>query len=260
MTVASKKHIVKRRMDDYVWREDTPVSRRLRCVLNRHFQRFDNVAIVGGMVRDFARVGKTGFTSDVDLVVDAPAQDVAKIAKAAGARTNAFGGFSLFEFGWNVDFWALETTWAIREGYVQALSLEDFTRSTFFNYDAIMYDIGRRSILCNDAYLAELNQRVMEVNLLPNPTIIGNLFRAVRRILLWNLTPGPMLSTFISDNLDEIGFRDIVKLDQRKSTSPFLHKYKNSYQLREAVVCKDYRRQMATFYGEQLSLPGMAQE
>ncbi|AVH43719.1 hypothetical protein [Agrobacterium tumefaciens] len=260
MTVASKKHIVKRRMDDYVWRDNTLASRRLRKVLESHFQRFDNIAIVGGMVRDFARVGKTGFVSDVDLVIDAPADEVADTAHASGAKGNAFGGFSISEPGWSLDFWALETTWAVRKGHVQANSLRDFTRSTFFDYDAIMYDVRRRTIVCDDGYLEGLHNRVMDVNLLPNPTTVGNLFRAVRRILLWELSPGPCLTRFIVDNLTDANFSDIVKADKRKSASPFLHKYQNALDLRDAVICPENRRRMSTYYGQQLRLPGFERD
>lgn len=257
MTVAAKPEIVKRRLDDYVWRDQTLASRRLRHVLTTHFFRYDNVAIVGGMARDFARVGKTGFNSDVDLVVDAPADAVAAMARSINARANAFGGYSIEELGWNVDFWALETTWAVRQGHVQAQGLADFTRSTFFNYDAVIYDLKRRRVLFDDCYLEGLRRREMEVNLLPNPTTMGNLYRAVRRILLWDLSAGEKLRSFITQNLDEAAFRDIVKVDNRKSASPFLFKYRNATELRNAVVCREYRVAMSTYYGEQLNLPGI---
>lgn len=257
MTIAAKPHIVKRRIDDYVWRDNTLASRRLRSVLTTHFDRFDNVAIVGGMVRDFARVGKRGFQSDIDIVIDAPAAAVADMAKSVRARTNAFGGHSMAELGWSVDFWALETTWAIREGHVIAGSLADFTRSTFFNYDAVLYDLKRRRVLHDDSYLDGLQRKVMEVNLLPNPTIIGNLYRAVRRILLWDLSPGDLLASFIADNLDNASFREIVTTDNRKSATPFLHKYKSVAELRDAVISHEYRLAMSTYYGEQLDLPGL---
>ena len=257
MKVAAKSHIVKRRIDDYVWRDNTLASRRLRYVLGTHFGRFDNVAIVGGMVRDFARVGKQGFKSDIDLVIDAPMEDVADMARSVHARTNVFGGHSITELGWNVDFWALESTWAIREGHVTACSLTDFTRSTFFDYDAVLYDIKSRQVLHGDSYLEGLQRKVMEVNLLPNPTVIGNLYRAVRRILLWDLSAGERLKSFIADNLDGAGFRDVVAMDKRKSSTPFLYRYKSAAELRQAVVCRQYRRAMSTYYGEQLDLPGL---
>lgn len=258
MTVASNSHIVKRRIDDYIWRDNTLASRRLRLVLRTHFSRFENVAIVGGMVRDFARVGKLGFKSDIDLVIDAPVEDVADMAQGLQAKTNIFGGHSITQHGWNVDFWALGSTWAIREGHVKAGSLADFTRSTFFNYDAVVYDIRNRRVLHEEAYLNDLERKVIEVNLLPNPTVIGNLYRAVRRILLWDLSPGERLRTFVIDNLDSVAFRDVVSMDKRKSATPFLYKYRSASELREAVICRQYRRAMSTYYGEQLALPGIA--
>lgn len=257
MTVAPRISILKRRMDEYLWWDEHSANRRLRLVLEHHFQMFENVAIVGGMVRDFARVGSAGFNSDVDLVVDAPAGEVADMANTAGARVNAFGGYSIEKQGWSIDFWALETTWAIREGHVHGDRLEDFTRSTFFDFDAIMYDVRRRRIICDDNYLSRLNSGEMEINLRPNPTIVGNLFRAIRRVLLWDLSAGPELKSFITDNLDAKAFADVVRADNRKSASPFLHKYKSWSELRNAVVSREYRRGMATYYGEQLNLPGL---
>lgn len=257
MMVAAKSHILKRRIDDYVWRDNTLASRRLRYVLGTHFARFDNVAIVGGMVRDFARVGKQGFKSDIDLIVHAPVEEVADMARSVRAKTNIFGGHSITEQGWNVDFWALESTWAVREGHITAGGLTDFIRSTFFDYDAVLYDIKSRQVLHGDSYLEGLQRKVMDVNLLPNPTVIGNLYRAIRRILLWDLSAGERLKAFIADNLDSTGFRDVVAMDNRKSSTPFLYRYKNATELREAVTCRQYRRAMSTYYGEQLDLPGL---
>lgn len=260
MTIAPTTAILKRRLDRYLWWDENLANKRLRAVLEYHFSQFDEFAIVGGMVRDFARVGKTGFVSDVDLVVNAPDAKVADMAKAVGARVNAFGGYSISSQGWNVDFWALGNTWAVREGLVEAKTLGDFTRSTFFNYDAVVYDVRRRRVLCDESYLDRLHGKEMEVNLLPNPTIVGNLFRAIRRVLLWDLSAGPRLKAFIDQYLDNEAFREIVRMDQRKSASPFLHKYKSVSELKEATISKEYRRAMATYYGKQLDLPGISTE
>ncbi|WP_368517100.1 hypothetical protein [Rhizobium sp.] len=257
MTIAAEPRIVKQRMDEFIWREKAPAAKRLRGLLKDHFLKFDRVAIIGGMVRDFARVGKTGFRSDVDLVIDAPVEAVTDFASRFGAKPNTFGGYSSQIADWKIDFWAMETTWASREGYVDVKSLEDVTRCTFFDWDAILYDVRARQVVCSDIYLELVRSKRLEISLLPNPSAIGNLYRAVRRLLLWDLEPGPKLSDFIALHLNAQTFEAIVREDYKRSVAPFLHRFKDVSDLQGAVNNSDRRRRLSTFYAKQLPLPGI---
>jgi len=209
---------------------------RLSEVLSIFMRRFEDVAILGGMVRDFARVGAPGFHSDVDLVIDAPADVVSDFSRQIGARTNAFGGNSVILDGWEVDFWAMETTWAAREGHVVLSRLEDVPRSTFFDHDAILYHLGRRQVICDEGYVSRQHLNSIEINLEPNASINGCLYRATRRMLGWEMKAGPRLESFIDRNLNPEAFAAMAETERRKNATPIVQSFLHVSGLREVLL------------------------
>lgn len=215
------------------------------------------MAIVGGMVRDFARRGREGFSSDVDLVIDADPNDVAALAGQLNAKPNRFGGFSWVSGSWKIDFWALHTTWSYREGHAEISVLEDIIRCTFFDWDAVMYDLSTRTVFCDKAYLERLRSGCLDINLMATPSIQGNLLRAVRRLLLWDLEQGPRLAEFIDKHLDQESFAQIAATNRSLYGDTLVSGLGGEQHLRSVLSCKEGRNSLATFYGRQLDLPGL---
>ena len=201
MPAAPNKLALKRRLDRYFWANNTAEMVFLRRVLDEKFTAFDRVAVIGGLVRDFAREGRSGFSSDLDLVIDAPQDSVARLAALLNASSNRFGGFGCRYGPWKIDFWALETTWARKHVHVE--SLEDIVYCTFFDWDAGAYDLKAKKLICPDDYLSRIRKKTLDINLLPNPSPLGNLLRAVRRLMTWKVQAGPLLAEFISEHLDD---------------------------------------------------------
>ena len=249
---------LKRRIDDYL-RDDALPIRRLREILATRFQPLGPVAIIGGLVRDIARRGKVGFRSDIDLVVDAAPESVAALALTLGATPNRFGGFSSIQPHWKVDFWSLPNTWAAAVGLVQVQSLADLVHTTFFDCDAICYEIGKRRLHALPGYLERINKRSIDVNLLPNPSIDGNLLRASRRILLWGFRPGPGLQNFITRELNEHSFARIVETERSLYPNSVLDHFASAFGLCEALL-NDRAPMMFPAFGEQLDFPGFDDE
>ncbi len=236
LDIADSVSEIERRLAAFIWEDSSPRCVSLRNVLSKFTDRFENVAIIGGMVRDFARVGAPGFHSDVDMVIDAPSPEVAEFATALGARVNAFGGFSLISDGWEVDFWPLGSTWALRAGHVELNSLQDVIRSTFFDHDAIIYDIGRRRVICDDGYVGRQPLNTLDINLMPNPSVHGSLYRAARRILGWELSPGPKLRAYIDQNLNEDAFKSMCSTELRKNATPIVQTFSSAADLRTRIL------------------------
>lgn len=234
MSTAPNKSALKRRLDRYFWANETGEMVFLRRVLEDRFAAFDRIAVIGGLVRDFAREGRAGFRSDVDLVIDAPADRVAALAAELGATSNRFGGFGCKQGPWKIDFWALETTWARRHVSVQRL--EDIVACTFFDWDAIAYDLKGRRLICADNYLGRIRKRTLDINLLPNPSPMGNLVRAVRRLVLWKLQAGPSLQGFISEHLDEAALRFIQEKEAELYASPVSTRWSTADKARAALL------------------------
>lgn len=234
MSTAPNNFALKRRLDRYFWANETGEMVFLRQVIEARFAQFDRIAVIGGLVRDFAHEGRAGFRSDLDLVIDAPADRVAALAAQLGATPNRFGGYGCKQGPWKIDFWALETTWARRHVSVQ--KLEDIVSCTFFDWDAIAYDLKARRLICSDKYLDLIRKKTLDINLLPNPSPMGNLVRAVRRLVLWKVQPGPSLQRFISEHLDEEALRFIRAKEAEIYTSQVSIRWNTADEAKAALL------------------------
>lgn len=251
-TAPSRTHI-KRRVEDYLFREKSLPLERLRQTLTTKFLPLGRVAVLGGLVRDIARRGPAGFKSDVDLVIAASPTRVAKLARDLEASENRFGGYSMSTPHWKIDFWALRNTWAHKQGHVHILHMEDVIKCTFFTYDAIAYDISERQIYAHEDYVADLLTGRLEINLLPNPSTQGNLVRAVRRMLAHNLRAGPILRQFLDAHLTESAFTHIVTKELELYGNSHAVLYPDVEVLREALFFLNARERGSS--RDQLSLP-----
>ena len=255
MTTAETLPKVKRRVDDYLWREDGLPIRRLREVFATQFEPLGPVAIIGGLVRDIARKGKVGFQSDIDLVIDAEPASVAALAAKLDATPNRFGGFSSIHPHWKIDFWSLPNTWAAAVGLEQVNTLADLVNTTFFDCDAICYEVQKRRVHAKPDYLERLAGRIIDINLLPNPSIDGDLLRATRRILLWNFRPGPGLRAFIERELNNESFGRIVATEQAIYQNDVIGTFSGPNELADFLLGDEMPAQFFGF-GQQLELPG----
>jgi len=215
MYPASNLRMVEHRARKYLLDDPDSALIELRRFVESNILSIGRAGILGGLVRELARIGRVGFRSDVDLVIDAPASDVAEVARFLGAEPNRFGGFCFRHPLWKVDFWALETTWAIKQGLVAVSELDDVTQCTFFDCDSIFFDLNSNRVSASTHYLARLRSKILEINLLPNPSPEGNLVRAVRRLLYWDFLPGPKLKAFIIEHLDRKQLARLIETEHK---------------------------------------------
>lgn len=256
MSVAASIPVLKNRIYKYLREAGSP-HRILREFLHVELKEFDRIAIVGGLVRDLARKGKVGFKSDIDIVIDGDVGKVADLARRLSATPNRFGGFGWTSDRWKIDFWALGTTWAATHGHVDVKELGDITKTTFFDCDAVCYEYRAKTIHASPEYLARLHARTIDINLIPNPSVEGNLLRAARRILLWGFRPGETLRTFIDDHLNEASFRSISDTEAVLFQSPVTQAFDGAAELKAALLADNLISLLNTAANEQLILPGL---
>ena len=257
MMIARDEKALKRRVDDYLWRDKSKTVSALRQVLIKEFSDFDNVSIFGGMIRDIARSGKRGFRSDVDLVIDAPAAQVRELASRLSAKPNLFGGFGYASVRWEIDFWALETTWAYRNGHIQASSIDDLMSGTFFDWDAVHYNIRRRTLHSQCGYLEKVRSRTLGVNLINTPSALGNAVRAVRRMIMWDLKGTPFLLDFVEHVLISEGIEAFISYEHRKHNGSVCEMYPNRHVLLDALNTGNRQTHSLGGSPRQLEFPGV---
>jgi hypothetical protein len=159
------------------------------------------VAVVGGMVRDMARVGESGFCSDVDFVVEADPQALAGFMALQAVRRNRFGGYCVDGGSQAMDVWALEDTWANRMGLARTGGIEGLLGTTFFDWDAAIFFPSNNSVVLKDGYVEGLRLGVIELNLRETPNGLGAVARTLRALVGWRATLGPRLSEFLVSGL-----------------------------------------------------------
>lgn len=245
MSTAPSKEALKGRLDRYFWANNTGEMEFLRQVLKDRFIGFERVAVIGGLVRDFAYGGRSSFRSDLDLVIEAPKDRIAELASSLRATPNRFGGFGCKQGPWKIDFWALETTWARK--YIPLNSLEDIVSSTFFDWDAVAYDLKEKKLICSEDYLFRIRSRTLDVNLLPNPSPLGNLVRAVRRLMIWQVQAGPLLTDFIEQHLDDDALRYIQAKELELYPAAVSTRWTTAADAKKDLFCESGDRTEAQF-------------
>lgn len=195
-----------------------------------------DVYVIGGALRDLAFFGADRRpTSDIDIVVTGSSSDVDRIARNLQATQNRFGGYGIKSGGMKVDFWAFENTWAKVHRQAEIKKVDDLLKSTFFDWDAILYNVFDKKIIAKPNYVDIMRGRVIEINLLSNPSPHGNLVRALRRLVMYDLRPGKRLKWFVNDGLRRYDWQRIVDtekgayhnsfLDQFESARDFSHRF-----------------------------------
>lgn len=257
MLIARDEKILKRRVEDYLWRDKSKTVSALRNTLVEEFGDFEKVSIFGGMIRDIARDGKRGFRSDVDLVIDAPAEQVKELAAKLAAKPNLFGGFGYTSTRWEIDFWALETTWAHKQGHIKASSVDDLMEGTFFDWDAAHYDLKSRKLHAQPGYLEKIRSRTLGVNLVKTPSALGNAVRAVRRVLLWDLKASQNLLDFVEQVVSDEGIEALSHYEKRKYQRSVCEVYVERSRLLEALAAGNSKVHSLRGSPRQMELPGL---
>lgn len=189
----------------------------------RELQCMGRVVVIGGMLRDLALFGNAEFCSDLDFVIDPkdPGHFEERML-SIGARINRFGGYALPCRKWKVDVWALRQTWAHSAGHVKVRTFGDLRKATFFNCDAIIYDVSTKKINTTEDYFDRLRKLELDVNLRPNPNPLGNAVRAFRYALLKGFLWAPDLAKFVSEVLEEFSWDRVIERENRSFNSRYI--------------------------------------
>lgn len=186
-------------------------------------QQQGGVAIFGGLLRDLALWGGEEFYSDIDLVVDNRASvDLDPVLERWRPTLNAFGGYRCSVGRWVFDFWPLESTWAFRKGLVAGQVFRDLLQTTFFNWDAIVYDLSDKRLIVNTEFLRDLSEKRLSINL---GTVANELSATVRTLrLLAEASPKlePSLASFLYERINRFGLDEILWADAKRNSKRLL--------------------------------------
>lgn len=175
------------------------------------------VAAIGGLVRETGVYGRSSPRCDFDFAVEVKEPvKLAKLLQSHAWNRNRFGGFKLRIESIDLEFWDIQQTWAHRAGHVTVNCLEDIANTTFFNIDAVLCPLQKgESIIASEAAISGLNERLLDINLLPNPNPLGAAVRALRRMFDHDMRASDQLAAYIGSQIDAEGWAALADLDRR---------------------------------------------
>jgi hypothetical protein len=235
---------------------NTTRTKELHDVLLSELLKIGSVNVIGGAIRDLAFFGADERPiSDFDLVIAGDWRKVRAFAHSIGAQENRFGGFGFKSQSMKVDFWALNKTWAKVAKCVRISQPRHLLNSTFFDWDAIIYDVDDGSIKAIDRYISRLQSRILEINLPDTPSVHGNLVRALRRLVMFDGKPGRNLRRFISKELVFHNWRSIVEAERNAFHVQYLDQYNSRLDFYRRFLTNRNRSVPGVDDRRQLTLP-----
>jgi len=188
-----------------------------------HLLRFGSLALVGGMLRDISLFGNAGFKSDLDFVIiPYDLDEFDQYMTFSGAKRNRFGGYGISAQRWQIDVWPLQKSWAHVNGHVKINTINDLRKATFFNCDAIVYNVEHGNVRSHQGYFDDLDRKILEINLEPNPNPIGSSVRALRYALIKGFAWGPKLSSYVEETIDAVGWNALCEGEFRSFGTSYL--------------------------------------
>ena len=175
-----------------------------------------DVVIIGGMLRDLSISGREGFHSDIDLVIHASDKEKLEYAFSKYEWTkNKFGGYRINTGRWPIDLWTFDSTWAFKEGYVKGEDFKDLCKTTFFNWDAIVFELYSGQLHAADDYIKLINEKKLDINLQPNPNPLGNVIKIFRYYEKYGAVLSPRLVEYANSILKDLSYNDILAYERK---------------------------------------------
>jgi len=182
-----------------------------------------DVYLFGGVLRDLALLGRRGFNSDIDLVVEGNWSNFVSYLESLKAYRNKFGGYRLTIGGWPIDIWNARETWAIKQGLVPYKGIASLTNTTVLNWDAILMSWRTRSFIHRKNYFEEINLRALDIVLEQNPNPLGMAVRVFRHLCLKDarkLTPSA--AKYLANCARTYSFADLKKAELSSYPYPII--------------------------------------
>lgn len=181
------------------------------------------IAIFGGAIRDLGLRGNEYFPRDVDMVIATKDVDSLDRALARFNKTkNRFGGYRLSLGRWKADLWPLHLTWAFQEDYFNGNGFRDLLKTTFFDWDAVLYEINGGSIVALDGYLERLQSGVVDLNFEPNPNPVGATVRILRLCISGNGRLAPRLTHYLQSRFLDYKVTELINAERGGYEKPIL--------------------------------------
>jgi hypothetical protein len=193
---------------------------------------FGGAYIFGGMLRDIAMFGNSGFNSDIDLVIDGDWSAIDSLLSKSGIEKNKFGGYRIHVSGvlLPVDIWQAENTWAIKKGLVEYRDISSLLDTTVANWDSILMNWDTKSLIYRQNYFEEIGSRHLDLILKDNPNKLGMLVRMFRYILKKDAhSISSEILDYLLDQTSVFNYEEVSKSESNSYTDSLISRASYDY-------------------------------
>lgn len=220
-SVAHNKDVLTKRLRRFF--EEWPDERIPLLRFIKSIDHSSDLYIFGGLIREVCLHGIPPFKSDVDIVVHVRDRDAFdKALLSYEVKRNNFGGCRIKSSRWMIDLWEIQNTWAFSKGYVRPQGVGSLLKTTFFDWDAALYDLQGSRLYCEDDYFSKISAGLVDINLRNNPNEQGVFVRALRLLVKEHARTGCELSHFIVANYNSMSNADILHYESTNFNSRLL--------------------------------------
>jgi len=197
-------------------------------VFNRIREYRRNAFLCGGACRDMVLRGARAIPRDLDIVVQhVSTTDLAQELGGYAKDRTRFGGFSVEVHDWEVDIWPLSETWAFKHTSVSGNGLNDFTKTTFLDIDAIAVQLftqrGQKRRVYSNGFFEAVQNRRIEINFEENPYPAKCVVKSVMLAAKYNFALGPKLARYMEYHLSRADLDQLAETARIRYASPSLN-------------------------------------
>jgi len=222
--MAEKSHdnlraVLRKRISDFLGSE-TAHRRHLKPLLHEIRRRGRRAYLFGGTLRDLMLHGLGKSPRDLDIVVAELRPDLYAYLQPNIRRQTRFGGIEVTIGHWDLDIWQLSSTWAFREGLIQADSFQELPRTTFLNVQAVAVEIGpspkKPGRIVEHGFFQAVANRTIDINLQHNPFPGCCLLSALATAYKLDFAISPRLIRYIIHHGSKVDFQALCDYQARR--------------------------------------------
>jgi hypothetical protein len=194
----------------------------------RKIEKCDRHAVLcGGACRDMVLGRGRTVPRDLDIIVQhVSLTDLEQQLGDYVMERTRYGGLTLRVRDWEIDIWPLSETWAFKHAGIPGKGLDDFTRTTFLDIDAIAIQLftrkGHKRRIYDRGFFAAVRDRTIELNFGTNPFPSRCIAKSILLAARHKFALGPRLAQYISDHAKRLDIDELVEQSRKRYAAPSL--------------------------------------
>jgi hypothetical protein len=176
--------------------------------------------LCGGAVRELL-LSNNSIPRDLDIMIGYISKEqLATLFSDNVKGETSLGGLKLQIKDWSIDVWALQDTWAFKEGRFGGGGFSDYPKITFLDIDAIAIQLfsqkRQKRVVYSKGFFEAISSRTIEMNFEENPDPATCIVRALQIANKFKFAIGPKLARYMVAYISQMEIEELASIYQRR--------------------------------------------